>query len=130
MTLRNDGALLLPLALPIALLEERFGTSVDFLWRKVFLMRCQKPDVSERVFQRAATVAIELVLHGLYDLRTCCDRLGKKFVYILDIHVQPNRRATQHLGATETELFARGGHHEVRIADHYCRMSDIAIGLS
>ena len=85
MTLRNDGALLLPLALPIALLEERFGTSVDFLWRKVFLMRCQKPDVSERVFQRAATVAIELVLHGLYDLRTCCDRLGKKFVYILDM---------------------------------------------
>ncbi len=57
----------------------------DFIRREIFFMRCNEPDMSERVFQGASPVTIKLILNRLDNLGAGIDGLGEQLVHIIHI---------------------------------------------
>lgn len=77
-----------------ALFEHYLGTLLDFVWREIFLVSCNEPDMPERIFQRARPNTVKLILHWSDGLGACINGLGKHRVHVFHVHVKANWRAT------------------------------------
>jgi len=84
--------------------------------------------VAEGVGERAAAVAVELVLHGTHDLRARGHRLGDALVDVGDVDREADRGAAARLRADRVHLGVLVGEHDRRVADADLRVADAAVG--
>jgi len=70
-------------------LEHGLGALLYLIGRQFFLVGRKKPDVSERVFQCAGSVAVQLVLHRFDDRCARANSPIKDGVHIFDVQCRP-----------------------------------------
>lgn len=73
----------------VMLLEHGLGALLYLIGRQFFLVGRKKPDVSERVFQCAGSVAVQLVLHRFDDRCARANSPIKDGVHIFDVQCRP-----------------------------------------
>src|SRR5581483_3769040 len=73
------------------LLQFRLETLLHLLRADVLDVRGERPDVSERIDDAAAAVAVELVLDGLLHARPGRDGRGEPGVHVREVQAQPDR---------------------------------------
>src|SRR5215470_6589129 len=85
--------------LQTAILLEEGGESLPYFFRRhIFLAGCDEPDVAERVFQFASSVAVELVFYRLQYFRPGVVSLANHCVRVFDIKVNLHRCSAERLG--------------------------------
>ena len=92
----------------------------------VFLVGPDVPDVPERVLDGAGPVAIELVLHGLKDLRSFRHGGLHGRVDVGDVQHDADRRAAELPRSACAHLRVLIGQHDDRITDADLRMPDFS----
>src|SRR5690242_13918578 len=94
--------------LSTALMQLRHAP-LDLFRRHVLDVRGDRPDVTERIDERAAAIAVELVGHRFPFRSTRGQRLAEDAVDVLDVDHEPDGRAAE--CARSFVLFAGVGHH-------------------
>src|SRR4051812_23719625 len=77
---------------------------LNLLLAEVFLVRGDVPHVAERIFDRAAAIAVELIGHRADELGASRDGLFGEPVAVLDIQVQMNRAAAERCRAAKAHF--------------------------
>src|SRR5215467_4154534 len=91
-------------------------------------MRRDGPYMTEGIDQRAAAVAVELILDVALHLGSCRHRLRKSFVDVGDVEHQAHRRAPESLRAAIGSVRHLVGEHHDALADLDLGVTDSAAG--
>src|SRR5579859_351005 len=133
MTRWLDHPIVLSSDLPFASLlcgfhHHLLGALLHLLWRHVFLVRRDAPEMAERVTDKAGAVAIELVLDRSLDFRSLRDGLFDNFVAIGKVGIEAYRRRADALSAAMAHLWIFIGQHDAGVADLQLGVAYLAVG--
>jgi sugar phosphate isomerase/epimerase len=104
-----------------------FQSALHFFGGNVFDVGGQIPGETERIFEAAAAVAIELVFDGTLDCRPGGHRLSEERVDVGNVKVQEHGAAADGLGAASAHLGVLIRHHDGGIANPDFCVADPAI---
>src|SRR5205814_5178358 len=91
--------------------------------RYVFLVGGDGPDMAERIGDRAAAIAVELILECLLDRTACGDGFGELGVDIGNVEQQADRGAAERLRALVAHL-------DRLVREHYDALADLDFGVT
>src|SRR5215472_14877683 len=91
-------------------------------------MRRDGPYMAERIDQRAAAVAVELILDLALHLGSCRHRLRNALVNVGDVEHQAHRRAAESLRAAIGTIRHLVSEHDDALADLDLGVTDSAAG--
>src|SRR5919108_2564831 len=95
--------------------------------RYLFLVSCDPPNMSKRIFKSTALVSVELIPHRLHCLSSSSHSPSCNSINIIDVEKDTHRRATYRARAAHIIFWKFVGNHDRRIADPDLGMSDLPI---